>query len=59
MHAKFVNFDKRVDASFDSVEFFVEKFPKVLEFIDREMNSLLEQFRDYQMMNNPSDEVMS
>jgi hAT family C-terminal dimerisation region len=59
MHAKFVNFDNRLTATFDSVEFFVKKFPKVLDFSENDMDLLLEQFREYQLMEDLNDEVIS
>lgn len=56
-HAKFVDFEQRLDVSFANVLYFVERFPRLLHFSDREMDILTEQFKEYQLLPNLPDYV--
>ena len=46
-HAKFLNFEKREDCTFDSIEYFCDNFYNVL---DVEMDKLQEEFTMYQLL---------
>lgn len=58
LHAKFINFDQTLDSSFESVEYFVNIFPKVLQFTARDMDNLKEEFKDYQLLPDLPDDVI-
>lgn len=57
MHAEFINFEKRLDASFTDATYFVEKFPSVLRFSASEMDKLQEEFNEYQLMEELPEDV--
>ena len=52
-HAKFVNFEKRADVGFDSVEYFVHRFPYLHALTTPiEMDILQEEFVSYQLLSD-------
>ena len=52
-HAKFINFEKREECDFDSVEYFVHRFPHLQDLtIASEMELLQEEFISYQLLHD-------
>ena len=52
-HAKLLNFESREDIEFDSLEYFIERFPHLHELRSpREIDILHEEFVSYQLLNN-------
>lgn len=49
-HARFLNFEKKEDCTFDSVEYFAQKYPKLLPLTPVQMDMLQEEFTDYQLL---------
>ena len=48
-HAKFLNFEKHEDCTFDNVEYFCDNFHNVLEFTLAQIDKLQEEFTMYQL----------
>ncbi len=48
LHAEVLQFDRRLTANFDSLVFFVEKFPTLKLKLEGSMDKLYDQFTDYQ-----------
>lgn len=53
-NAKFLNFEKKVECTFDSVEFFCDKYSDLLGFNPTKMDQLQEEFVAYQLLNESS-----
>lgn len=51
VHAVWIDFFKRGEASWSDVEYFIENFKSVLRFDEHEINALYGQFVDYQLIN--------
>ena len=51
-HAKFVNFTSRYDACIESVEYFVDRYSKILAFKANEFDSLHDEFIAYQLLSD-------
>lgn len=52
-HAKFINFEMREQVTFDSVEYFVHRFPHLLDLRSpREIEALQEEFISYQLLSD-------
>ena len=51
-HAKFVNFTNRYDAFIESVEYFVDRYLKILAFKANEFDSLHDEFIAYQLLSD-------
>ncbi len=49
-HARFLNFEKREECTFDSVEFFCAKYSNLFQFTPLQMDTLQEEFTDYQLL---------
>ena len=49
-HAKFLNFEKREDCTFDNIEYICDNFHNVLDFTAVEMDKLQEEFTMYQLL---------
>lgn len=52
IHAKFVDFFQRENASFDDLEFFLKNYPTVPPTTERETHLLQEEFVNYQLLSN-------
>ena len=50
VNARFVDFNQREECCFSCVEFFVSKYPRVLQFTPAQLNALQEEFIDYQLL---------
>ena len=50
-HCRFVNFEGRNECTFESVEYFCSKYPDLLNFTAPQMDSLEEQFLQYQLLD--------
>ena len=50
LHAKWINVPKRLDAEWESVEFFLAKFQSF--FVDMNMDALYDEFCDYQTLSD-------
>ena len=53
-HAEVIQFEKRHDASFQSLVFFVEKFTPLKAKLGSSMDQLFDQFTDYQSLQDDS-----
>ena len=51
-HAKFVDFGKRMQASFESVEYFVKIYKDILHFDPAKFDSLYDEFVAYQLLQD-------
>ena len=52
-HASFLNFENRVNIGFDSVEYFVSRYPHLHGLtVPREIELLQEEFVSYQLLND-------
>ena len=51
-HAKFVDFGKRMQASFESVEYFVKRYQDILHFGPAKFDSLHDEFVAYQLLQD-------
>ena len=51
-HAKFVDFVKRMQASFESAEYFVKRYQDILHFYPAEFDSLFDEFVAYQLLQD-------
>ena len=51
-HAKFVDFGKRMQASFESVEYFVKRYKDILHFDPAKFDSLYDEFVAYQLLQD-------
>ena len=52
IHARFVDFFQRENASLEDVEFFLKNYPPVLPTTARETHLLQEEFVEYQLLSN-------
>ncbi len=50
-NAKFTNFEKRAECTFESVEFFCVRYSHLLHLSPRQMDRLQEEFTDYQLLD--------
>ena len=50
-NARFINFEKRDECTFDSVEFFCGKYSNLLQLTPAQMDRLQEEFTDYQLLD--------
>ena len=46
-----MNFEKRAECTFDSVEFFCAKYSNLLQLTPSQMDKLQEEFIDYQLLD--------
>ncbi len=51
-NSRFVNFEKRREHEFTTIEFFLQRFPDHLRMSVEEEEKLQEQFIDYQLLSN-------
>ena len=51
-HAKFVNFGKRTQASFELVEYFVKRYQDILHFDPAKFDSLYDEFVAYHLLQD-------
>lgn len=49
-HARFLNFERKEECTFDPVEFFCAKYSDLLQFTPAQMDKLQEEFVDYQLL---------
>ena len=49
-HARFLNFERKEECAFDSVEFFCAKYSELLQFTPAQMDKAQEEFVDYQLL---------
>jgi len=49
-HARFLNFEKREDCTFENVEYFCDNFLNVLEFTPAQIGKMQEEFTMYQLL---------
>ena len=49
-HARYLNFEKRRDCTFDSIEYFFARYSNLVEPTPAEMDKLQEEFTDYQLL---------
>lgn len=54
-NSEFVNFSKKEECDFSMVCTFIERYPKLLSFTDKELDKVCEEFLDYQAMSR--DEI--
>ncbi|KAH3746673.1 hypothetical protein DPMN_181083 [Dreissena polymorpha] len=57
-NAKFINFETRLEASFECVQYFVQNFLLMLNFSPTEMDTLEEQFKEYQLLDPPPMDII-
>lgn len=50
MHARFVNFEERENCEFADVEYFIDRYQKVLSFNDVDMDQIFDEFVEYQLL---------
>ena len=49
-NARFLNFERKEDCTFDAVHFFCAKYPDLLKLTHAQMDRLQEEFTDYQLL---------
>lgn len=49
-HSRFLNFERKEESTFDSVEYFCVKYSNLLQFTPAQMDMLQEEFVDYQLL---------